>query len=320
MQSLAALPEPGPPPGKTEGLGDLDLESIMPPVDAFLIKSIEMGDLAGTREALAAGADPNARKTVVLGCTVYGETQTTKSWFKGEVKEKGKGTRAIRYRAVHGESALALAVLGDSVEAADLLIRYGANPNLPVEWHIIRSRDVWTNELWQEVVEEGRWDVTMTAANALDLAVGKLEATDAKGERATVVQLLANKGELWINKEGGLVTLINPAADETFQTLRTAIDRDVVDLLIFSGARVTDGARDIAGISQNYGLIEVLESAAARQAQGLDASNSPISESVSTGETMNSLTSSSKNGYESSRSGKGSAVRFTDNLEEHYFR
>ncbi|KXS15999.1 hypothetical protein M427DRAFT_155041 [Gonapodya prolifera JEL478] len=309
-----------------------DFNSLMSSLDEYLLRAVEQGDITAAREALTAGADPNCRKTIVLGCTVFDESRVVKSWFKDKSTEKGKGGRVLRYRAVPGESALGLAILGDCVEAVDLLLKCGADPNAMIEWHIVRGRDVWTKDLWQSVVEEGQLDLTMTAANALDLAVGRIEATDATGGRAAVAQLLVNKGEVWINQEGGLIQLVDPSANDTFRSLRIETNRDTVDILLDFGARVSEQAIEAAVKADNYGLIEALQAAsAAQQARAAfsvggsfskdpDTPVSSIMSPVTSSGTLNSRSSGSRSGSATEgSSGKRTVVRFAEQLVEEFY-
>ncbi|KAJ3338552.1 hypothetical protein HDU93_009400 [Gonapodya sp. JEL0774] len=80
---------------------------------ANLIEAIEKGDTVGAAQALSQGANPNARKKIVLTCKVS----------TGLFKHETRSDTAL------GESALALAVRTGNLHIAGLLLSAGVDPN-----------------------------------------------------------------------------------------------------------------------------------------------------------------------------------------------
>ncbi|KXS16782.1 hypothetical protein M427DRAFT_55119 [Gonapodya prolifera JEL478] len=206
------------------------------PPDCLLINSVESGDANGVAVALRLGANPNVRKRVILGVKVYNKAVRRKSWFNGDEQEKGFGSSETHHKAVLGESALVQAMIRNDVAVVDTLLQAGANVNAEVEWKIIKSRPVWTKEVWRKV-QEGSWDVSYKFESALEFALGVGWAFDREGHVSGVMTLNLRKlGDLWINVSGAMVKLKDPVANETLRTVRVKKNPAIVRLLLEHGA------------------------------------------------------------------------------------
>ncbi|KXS20584.1 hypothetical protein M427DRAFT_52178 [Gonapodya prolifera JEL478] len=257
MQSLLPLP----PPSLTADNPTPPRHSIaVPQSDSELLTSCELGDVQGVRRALAGDADVNCRKRVALGCRVFSEAKATKELFRRETREKGSGPSEIRVATSSCESALGLAVLADSLAIVQLLLEAGADPNLPVEWRIIRGRAVWTDETWREIVMKG-WDLTFTFRNALELCLAEGVVTDYTGAPVTAAQVALNNFQIARNKPGALVKLDNPTQpQETFDQCDLIPNLNMVSLLLQYGVRPTKRSRAaLLRFNNDPQLIQLLE-------------------------------------------------------------
>ncbi|KAJ3334426.1 hypothetical protein HDU93_007975 [Gonapodya sp. JEL0774] len=161
--------------------------------DADLIAAVEANSLALVKKALAEGADPNARKKVVLSAKLdYKETKTDTIW---------------------AESALAIAVMKASVDVVAALVQAGADPGRPVQWRISRYGSSWSSNAWNE----SPWYLTFSWPSALALALtreGKAVSYKMKEfptDTQNGSQMDIGAGKVWTNKPGGVVHLDTPS-------------------------------------------------------------------------------------------------------------
>ncbi|KXS18369.1 hypothetical protein M427DRAFT_53761 [Gonapodya prolifera JEL478] len=208
-------------------------------VNDALLEAAERGDAAGVAKALSRSAHPRTRKRVVLTCDVYEDSRYSKPLFGGEEKEKGTGRCETKHLRCYGESALALAIIANSVESARALLEAGADPNEAIQWTVVRGHDIWVLDQWDKLGAE-TWDFTYIYDTALHLAIGRGQTRDHDGSRASTVEYLASKGQLWINSQGGLVKLRNPRPHESFVTKECKVNFEMVNLLCQHGARISD--------------------------------------------------------------------------------
>ncbi|KAJ3339847.1 hypothetical protein HDU93_007732 [Gonapodya sp. JEL0774] len=225
--------------------------------DAQLIESIEARDVEGVRRALMNGADPNCRKRVLLGSRVFSDSKSTKDLFRRESREKGTGPSEIKVAAASCESALALAIIVDSLDIVQLLLQAGADTNIGIEWRIIKARPVWTEEIWSDVVLRG-WDITFTFESGLEFALLEGTVTDHTGSPVTAVQERMNNFHLMISKAGALVKLDNPTQHhETLEQIEFVPNLEMIPLLLSFQARPTKRAR--AAIVRYYSDPQLLQ-------------------------------------------------------------
>ncbi|KXS16872.1 hypothetical protein M427DRAFT_30973 [Gonapodya prolifera JEL478] len=233
---------------------------------AKLIEAIEAGDTRMAAAAISAGADPNTRKRFILGCIVHEGSKWTTSFFgSGGPKEKPVGGFAPRNVQAVGESALAVAILRNNPQLVQLLLDNGADPNLPIEWKIIRGRAVWSEPIWNTVVEgAGTWDTLYHFGSALELAIGEGVTRDPHGE--TRLEAKGTARELWINMPGILNMMSDPGTHgankdkPTFKAIDFTPNLEIVDILLRHGARVTPAVRPaLEKVAQNRDLLRKLE-------------------------------------------------------------
>ncbi|KAJ3301793.1 hypothetical protein HDU93_006799, partial [Gonapodya sp. JEL0774] len=214
---------------------NLSAKRTVPQNNPALFKAVESSNLAEVRTALAAGADPNARKKVSISCFVFEGSKWSTSLFSKTPTEKPVGSYTMLNATTHGESALAMAIMQGNVELVRLLLDNGADPTLPIEWKIIRGRNVWTQSVWQNVIQRGTWDITYTFGSALELAIGEGVASDPMGQ-TRIESMGSTSRELWINKKGFFVLHSNPGAgpsdEKSFQTIEFTPDLRILDLLL----------------------------------------------------------------------------------------
>ncbi|KAJ3342553.1 hypothetical protein HDU93_001940 [Gonapodya sp. JEL0774] len=204
-----------------------------------LFDCLEANDLQGVIKALGGKANPNARKRVILTCDVYEESKMVKSLFGREEKERGSGKCQIGHQRAQGESALALAIVNDSVRIVQALLEAGANPNDSISWTVARGHDVWITEEWENLRQDV-WDFTYMYDNAVAFALCRGKAIDCHGNRASTVEYLASKGQLWMNQRGGLVKLRNPEPHHTFVTRDMIMNGEIVNLLLDHGGKMPE--------------------------------------------------------------------------------
>ncbi|KAJ3329903.1 hypothetical protein HDU93_000717, partial [Gonapodya sp. JEL0774] len=203
-----------------------------------LLEAVEANDFAAVKAAIANGGDPNARKRISLGCMVYDGSKWSTGFFGGAPKEKPVGKFLARNTGAVGESALAVAILRSNARMVHFLLENGADPNLPVEWKIIRGRAVWSIPVWQSVIESGSWDLTYRFENALNLAIGEGTARDPQGV-SRIECLGSTSRELWVNQRSPVI-LSDPGTRSgekpTYNTIEFTPDLEIVDLLLKYGA------------------------------------------------------------------------------------
>ncbi|KXS12346.1 hypothetical protein M427DRAFT_59670 [Gonapodya prolifera JEL478] len=287
------------------GPGNTTFHVTAPPADSLLIMAVEEGLPDEVTLALKSGANPNARKRVVLGCTIWEGSKTIKKLFGKGQEEQGMGPCETKFCDILGESALALAILHDSKEIIELLLDAGANPNASISWKLARSRAVWTTTTWRWTIQEGNWDIQYTFTSAVELALGSAQVVDMKGNPLVPVQDMAGRGNLWVNKPGGVVQLLNPSGKgSTFSELTMIPNTEIVELLIARGARPTVGARQaILSLLSDTNRLEKLEKA--RMSRISRGSGSTISRSSSLTWSMSSGSTASAGSPTSATSGGG---------------
>ncbi|KAJ3311280.1 hypothetical protein HDU93_005297, partial [Gonapodya sp. JEL0774] len=183
--------------------------------DADLIAAVEANSLALVRKALAEGADPNARKKVVLSA-------------KLDKKETKTDT-------ISAESALAIAVMKTSVDVVAALVQAGADPVRPVEWKISHLSPAWESSTWNQ----SPWYLTFTWPSTLALALtckGKVVNHRMKvcsSDTYCSWTMDIEKGKLWTNKTGGEVHLDSPSTfDSSWAEITYAPRLEVVAVLL----------------------------------------------------------------------------------------
>ncbi|KXS09810.1 hypothetical protein M427DRAFT_49096 [Gonapodya prolifera JEL478] len=238
MEPVAPVPPPSPHP------------QISPTrLDLLLLAAVESSNLYLVRSALAEGADPRARKTVVLRVEVDGEGLRERK----DVKE--------------GESALAMAIKAGDVDVSRELINagnyklhmtignclnyayelcclhwstLGADPAEPISWPLPAFYPRWSLSLWYSC----RWERSPQYSNALDLAL----ATSA-----------------WYNLSGAYVEVDTPRT--VFETREGVVAEpcpDIVTELLLRNVPVTNSAlrraRELAvGASNGCSRIYILD-------------------------------------------------------------
>ncbi|KXS12869.1 hypothetical protein M427DRAFT_389939 [Gonapodya prolifera JEL478] len=224
-----------------------------------LIEAVEKRRLDLLRSALAAGADPNARKRITLTVSV-----------------PGFGTRS---ETVFGESALVLAVLYAQDALVQELLDAGANVHAEVEWRVPNWESEWTMALWNRT----RWILHYRCDSLLDLALGSpVLASPFRNVEDDYTILGEARGKLALNKDGGHVHIRTPSSQsEAHDTGNFVPTVGVVRLLLDWGAQITAGARE-AAISlreRTYALLveEALAKSSARRLHGLSAPRRPDS-------------------------------------------
>ncbi|KXS10356.1 hypothetical protein M427DRAFT_74325 [Gonapodya prolifera JEL478] len=220
---------------------------------AKLIDAIEAGDARTAQAAIAEGADPNSRKSQILGCIVYEGSKWSSSFLGfggGGPKEKPVGGFAPRNAQAKGESALAVAILRNNPHIVQILLDSGADLNIPIEWKIIRGRAVWSEPIWNSVVHgaTATWDMTYHFGSALELAIGEGLTRDPHGE--TRIEARATPRELWINMPGILNIMSDPGTrgggskeKPTFKSIDLVPNLEIVDILLRHCVRVTPAIR-----------------------------------------------------------------------------
>ncbi|KAJ3339966.1 hypothetical protein HDU93_007629 [Gonapodya sp. JEL0774] len=290
------------------------------PADSLLLLAVEEGVVEDVRMALKAGADPNCRKRVVIGCTVWEGSKSVKKLLKGGTEERGTrslarsqlyahrmnnelhsqlplaphspripapagtGPSTNRFVERYAESALALAILQDSTDIVEVLLGAGADPNAPISWQILRPRSVFTETTWRWTVVQGNWDFKYTFQSAVELALGTGQVVDFQGSPALPVQDMAARGTLWVNKPGAIAQLLNPTGSgSTFNEIALIPNTDIIQLLLAHGARPTPAARDaMVNVLTDTSRLEKLEKARMeRLSRGTSSSSVTLSLSPS---------------------------------------
>ncbi|KXS13902.1 hypothetical protein M427DRAFT_359489 [Gonapodya prolifera JEL478] len=182
-----------------------------------LIEAIEAGDLDLVCGILASGADPNARKTVTITCTVW---QSIKhgSWGRADV---GMGNFESRVDSRQCESALALAIHSKNLAIVQALIRYGADMHAPIEWALPGFYEIWDEKAWFR-----RWRFVYSFPDALSLAAGVKNTVAARGGPS----LVGNSPEfpsVRVNCKGGNVSLVNPSKDLSIYVSWCSVPLDI---------------------------------------------------------------------------------------------
>ncbi|KAJ3329902.1 hypothetical protein HDU93_000716 [Gonapodya sp. JEL0774] len=224
-----------------------------PPPDLQLISAVESRDPVAVRRALDLGANANARKVCTLACEVHAGSKIVGKGFLGTKPDdygQEKGTGAVEHLTsmAAGESALAVAILRDSIDSVRHLLAAGANPNVPIEWRIIRGRQVWTKQTWSKVVESGEWDLSYHFANHLELALGVGTGTDHLG--SFPLDYLAgatptDPAQVWCTPLGAALVLSDPGPkDSTYESVAFVPNIEIVEALVAGGAKVTQEARE----------------------------------------------------------------------------
>ncbi|KAJ3334687.1 hypothetical protein HDU93_007443 [Gonapodya sp. JEL0774] len=205
-----------------------------------LIKAVEADDFLAATTALAEGADPNTRKKVSIVCSIFENSKWSNSSIGGR-SPTPVGGFVGRSRWALGESALAVAILQNNARMVRLLLDHGADPELPIEWRIIRGRTVWTAPIWNRVIETGNWDLAYYFPSALELALGEGAAMDMMGDikveckEDTVL-------ELWTNLPGS-VYLSDPGTKDGDQTTYSVVEfspnLEIIEMLLALGVHVS---------------------------------------------------------------------------------
>ncbi|KXS11144.1 hypothetical protein M427DRAFT_47354 [Gonapodya prolifera JEL478] len=138
MEPVAPVPPPSPHP-----------QISATRLDFLLLAAVESSNFHLVRSALAEGADPRARKTVVL-----------------KVEVDGEGLRE-RKDVREGESALALAIKARDIDVIRELLDAGADPSENISWPLPAFYPRWSLSLWYS----SRWERSPQYYNTLDLAL-----------------------------------------------------------------------------------------------------------------------------------------------------
>ncbi|KXS18392.1 hypothetical protein M427DRAFT_132749 [Gonapodya prolifera JEL478] len=212
----------------------------------LLLEAAEIGDADGIAAALKAGAEPNSRKVVTLRCLVFDDVKRSKKLLSDEEVEKGVGRSENRYVTWSAESALALAIIHNHPQCVAALLEGRADPNLPVAWQVARGRPIWTQDVWNGMLE-GKYDLNYRFESALAVALGWGEAFERDGTPVQIMRPNERRADMLINKGGAVVRLATPqSAQETIQVATVSPNPDIVGLLVQAGATVTDDLLDAA--------------------------------------------------------------------------
>ncbi|KXS16873.1 hypothetical protein M427DRAFT_154259 [Gonapodya prolifera JEL478] len=257
-----------------------------PPPSLQLLAAVESKDAHAVRTALAAGADPNARKLCTLTCTVYAGSKTTlgksgllaalsgSSSATADAQEKGTGASETLTVTAQGESALALAILHDSPACVHELLLGGADPNLPAAWRIARGRQVWTRQTWANIAER-EWDLAYRFNSHLELALGVGTGRDASGDFPLDYLAHADPShpaEVWCSNRGAAPLLADPSPDErTFMGVPFVPNIEIVEELVRGGAKVSAAARAaVVKCLEDPSRLRAMEVAMERRSAGQD--------------------------------------------------
>ncbi|KXS17314.1 hypothetical protein M427DRAFT_68456 [Gonapodya prolifera JEL478] len=162
-------------------------------LNADLIAAIETGTVATVSDLLRSGASPRTRKTVTLRARVD--------------NEDGEGGWKWMTDTVHGESALALAILSGRRDVVKLLLTRGADVVAAVSWRTpnwtVGSR-TWTRDEW----EKARWGWHYTFPSHIALAT----ARDGVARRWDRMRWAcpSRDGIVEGNRKGGEVLVVHP--------------------------------------------------------------------------------------------------------------
>ncbi|KAJ3335737.1 hypothetical protein HDU93_004583 [Gonapodya sp. JEL0774] len=185
-----------------------------------LIEATEENDLEGVQNALADGADPNARKVVTLKVALSDD-------------EKYEDTQYV-------ESALCLAIRNGAtderpVEIVRALLERGADPNGQIDWKTANFYDKWTHNEW---FGKFRWLATFKYPSALEFAL-----TTSHGRP--------------FNEKGGHVILDNPVSQDARRDEFPLLpNMQIVQLLLKYGGKITTAAVQAAKRGQDKKLVE----------------------------------------------------------------
>ncbi|KXS21825.1 hypothetical protein M427DRAFT_65762 [Gonapodya prolifera JEL478] len=188
----------------------------MSSADDLLFAAVEAGSLPLTRTALEGGANPNARKHIVVAVGIPPPpTRNRWSFFttiKDEPLEKCEDVAG-------GESVLAIAIRDGEGDIVEELLKAGSDPNDKIAWKVPGSvtSSSWSRGDW----EKRRWLCSYSFDNALEFA---LEAG-----------ILSHK----FNKRGSRVVAKNPVSGRSayYETYSLTPSLDMVHILLKHGAR-----------------------------------------------------------------------------------
>ncbi|KXS09119.1 hypothetical protein M427DRAFT_39486, partial [Gonapodya prolifera JEL478] len=191
--------------------------------NARLVEAAEQTDVEALKNALADGADPNARKMVTLKVTLS----------DGQEVEDAQPM----------ESALCLAIRNGATDPRAILLvqellEAGADPNAIVEWKASNFFDKWTPKEW---FGRFRWLTIYRFSSALEFAL-----TSAKAKP--------------FSEKGGVVVLDNPASvDARRDEFPLKPNMAIILLLLRHQGRITPAAFSAAKKSEDKALVRFLE-------------------------------------------------------------